>query len=92
MKDADTRKKLVAAFKKGVADNTGIAAACFNPRHGIRVTSDKKTVDFVVCFECFSVKSYADGKDAGGFLITKSPQKAFDAALTDAKVPLAEKP
>ena len=49
--DVETRKKLVSAFEKAVAENEGIMAACFNPRHGMRVTRNKKQVDFVICFE-----------------------------------------
>ena len=63
VKDAEVRKKLVAAFKKGVADNDGMAAFCFNPRHGIRAIHDGKTVDFVICFECFQVQSYVGDKN-----------------------------
>src|SRR5262249_20104969 len=62
VKDAEARKKLIVAFKKGVEANTGIAAACFNPRHGIRVTHDGKTTDFVVCFECFQVQVFVGDK------------------------------
>jgi hypothetical protein len=91
VKDADARKKLVAAFKKGVEENKGIAAKCFNPRHGIRVTHDGKTADFVICFECYQVKAFA-GDQKSDFLITNSPQSAFDAVLKEAKVPLPEKP
>src|SRR5262249_3205646 len=90
--DAETRTKLVAAFKKGVDENKGVVAACFNPRHGIRVTHDGRTVDFVICFECFSVQVFAGDKQTKGFLITDSPASAFDSVLKEAKVPLAPKP
>ncbi len=89
--EADARKNLVAAFKKGVADNKGIAAACFNPRHGIRATHDGKSVDFVICFECYQVQTYVGDKREKGFLIADSPASTFDAVLKEAKVPLAEK-
>jgi hypothetical protein len=92
VKDADVRQKLVAALKKGVAENTGIVAACFNPRHGIRVTVDGKTADFVICFECYQVQVFVGDKKGDGFLTTNSPQPTFDGVLRDAKVPLAEKP
>jgi hypothetical protein len=92
VKDAEVRKKLVTAFKKGVAENKGEAARCFNPRHGIRVTHDEKTVDFVICFECFQVQVFAGEKQVKGFLITDSPAATFDQVLKEAKVPLAEKP
>src|SRR5262245_57933232 len=57
---ADVRKKLVAALKKAAADNDGIAAGCFNPRHAIRVVHEGKTIDLVICFECLSVTVYVD--------------------------------
>jgi hypothetical protein len=91
VKDAEARKKLVAAFKKGVEENKGKVADCFNPRHGIRVTHDGKTADFVICFECYQVQVFVADKEEKGFLIMASPQAAFDHVLKEAKVPLAEK-
>ena len=92
VKDVDVRKKLVAAFEKGVEENDGTVAACFNPRHGIRVTHDGKTADFVICFECFQVQALVGDKKPDGFLITNSPASAFNDVLKEAKVPLAESP
>ncbi len=92
VKDADTRKKLVAALEKGIAENKGEVAACFNPRHGIRVTHDGNTYDLVICFECLSATVYAGDKADSNFLVTKSPQSAFNKVLTDAKVPLPKEP
>jgi hypothetical protein len=92
VKDAEVRKKLVAALKKGVEENKGEVAICFNPRHGIRASHDGKTADFLVCFECFHGHTYVGEKEIEGFLTTDSPEAAFDKVLKDAKVPLAEKP
>jgi hypothetical protein len=92
VKKAEVRKKLLDAFQKGVADNTGTVALCFKPRHGIRVTYDGKTADFVICFECYQVQAFVGDKPEKGFLTTKSPQTAFDEVLEEAKVPLPEKP
>ncbi|HVK07929.1 MAG TPA: hypothetical protein VM597_04035 [Gemmataceae bacterium] len=87
---AADRDRLVPAFAKGVADNSGVVAACFNPRHGIRATRGGKTAEFVICFECFQVHAYrGDKKEDDSFLITASPQPTFDAVLKAAKVPLA---
>lgn len=90
IKDADTRAKVVAALKKGVGENDGIVARCFNPRHGIRATYEGETVEFVICFECFQVLVYAGEKGDGSFLTTASPQPVFDDVLREAGVPLAE--
>jgi hypothetical protein len=89
VKDAETRQKLLAALQKGVADSDGSVARCFNPRHGIRVTHDGKTADFIICFECLQVKAFA-GDKSHDFLTTRSPQPAFDTVLKEAKVPLPE--
>jgi hypothetical protein len=92
VKDAEVRKKLVAAFQKGVEENKGEAALCFNPRHGIRASHDGKTADFLICFECFHGHTYVGEKEIEGFLTTDSPEAVFDKVLKDAMVPLAEKP
>lgn len=88
VKNAETRKKLIVAFKTGVAENEGIAASCFAPRHGIRVTHNGKTADFVICFQCLQVLTYVGNSKATGFLISASPQASFDNVLKEAKVPL----
>jgi hypothetical protein len=83
LKDKQDRQKLVEAFEKGAKDNKGVSDRCFNPRHGLRVTHNKKTVEFLICFECLQVQVYVDGKrkEADDFLVTKSPQRTFDQFL-----------
>ena len=66
-----------------------MAAACFIPRHGIRMTSGRDTVDLVICFECLSVNVYVNDKREKGFLTTRDPQPTFDAVLKAAGVKLA---
>jgi hypothetical protein len=87
VKDAETRKKLVTEFAKGMEGEL-YPAKCFNPRHGIRATHDGKTVDLVICFECAQFHLY-EGKDAQPktLLIGKGPEAAFDKVLKDAGVP-----
>jgi hypothetical protein len=85
--DAKARGELLDALKKGIAANDGVAAACFNPRHALRATHEKKTVEVVICFECLSMQYYVDGKRIGSVLTTRSPKGAFDKVLADAKAP-----
>lgn len=87
VRDVGTRGKLVSALEKGIAENGGEIAACFNPRHGIHVTRGKEYADFVICFECDQVEIYGTGR--GGALTTSSPQDIFNQVLKDAKVPLS---
>jgi hypothetical protein len=90
VKDAEARESLINALKKGVSDSDGTVAACFNPRHGIQVTTaDGKTVSVVICFECLSMNFYKGGERSGYALTTQGPQETFNKVLTDAEVPLA---
>jgi hypothetical protein len=91
IKDSNSRNRLVTALEKGVEENKGDSMKCFNPRHGIRVTHDGMTADFVICFECFQVMVYVAGEKER-FLITASPAPVFNRTLQDAKVPLAREP
>ena len=87
--DAETRKKIVCAFKRAVAENQEIVAACFNPRHGIRVTRNEKQADFVICFECAHVQVF--GEVHRGFLITNSARGLFDSVLRSSGIPRADR-
>ena len=52
-------------------------AACFNPRHGVRIVSGNRTLDFLVCFECNTVQVFENEKPLGGlamgFIDEKNP-------------------
>lgn len=91
VKDKKTREKLIVALGKGMAENDGVVAGCFNPRHGIRAVKNGKTVDLVICFECYSFQIF-EGKKASNALTTRSPAPTFNKVLTDAKVPLPRQP
>lgn len=82
--------KVGALVAKGVAEGKN-GAKCFIPRHGVRVTHEKKTYDLVICFECHWAYVYTDGGDAATqFTTSDAAEKALNAALTAAKVPLAK--
>jgi hypothetical protein len=85
---SDAAKTIHDAIEKGRKDSDGKVAACFNPRHGVRIVQDQKTYDLVICFECLSAEVYESDKQIGSFLTTSTPAKVLNKALTDAKVPL----
>lgn len=93
IEDADTRKSIISAAERGIAEE-GRPAKCFDPRHAIHATSyDGENVDILICFHCSQVEVYVNGKDEGPFLGTSSfPEPVFDKVLTKANVPLAPKP
>jgi hypothetical protein len=55
---------LADALRLGAEDNFGIAAGCFNPRHGLRLKGGGKSVDLVICFECLQVEVFVNGESA----------------------------
>jgi hypothetical protein len=64
-------------------------ADCFEPRHRIRITAERKTTDFVICFQCNQVKILNENRhEIGQFLIASSPQAVFDQALHNVGVQL----
>jgi hypothetical protein len=99
VKDADTRKALLAALDKGIADHAekrrkelekGLLreSGCFQPRHGLRATASGQTVEVLICFECDPVYFYF-GERRGAVATDESPQGAFDKVLKDAGVSIA---
>lgn len=94
VKEAQTRKRLVDALKKGIEEVDGIGRGlCFEPRHGIRVTYQEKTADFLICFHCAQVRIFMGESVAPlqDFKISKSPEPVFDQVLSAAGIPLAAK-
>jgi hypothetical protein len=86
--DASTQKRLNDALRSGARESNGSIMACFNPRHGIRVTDAGVTTDLAICFECRQVEVFQGGKMIASFPITNSPQPTFDSVLKAAAVPL----
>jgi hypothetical protein len=90
IRDAESRQKLVSAFKRAVAEKPVAIAACFNPRHGIRARKSGEQADFVICFECRQVHvSY--GQAGGEFRISNSAEALFDSVLQSHGLALADK-
>jgi len=88
IEEADGRR-VAAALNRGLQDSE--AAACFLPRHAVRVESDGSQTDFVICFECLQYSVYVDGKRTDHGLIDETPEPVLDEILKKAGVPLAPK-
>jgi hypothetical protein len=88
-----TRKAVLDALAKGIADPGKGGAKCFDPRHAIRASHGGKSVDLVICFECGWVYVFPDGKGQAVARVETDTifQPVFDKALKDAGVPLAKK-
>jgi hypothetical protein len=89
LKEAKQRKELVDALVAGIQEKA-TPARCFIPRHGLRVTSDRKTIEMVICFECAQVKVFDGAAMVWSSTVGKSPEPAFDKVLKDAGIPKAK--
>jgi hypothetical protein len=78
------------AFQSAVAswNPTGGIAACFNPRHGLRVTANGHTYDFVLCYECKQLYIYEDDKNMASLQVGGTPD-VLNGLLSAANVPLS---
>jgi hypothetical protein len=92
VQDRQTQADLRDALIAGIRSSNGSEAACFNPRHGIRVTAGNVVTDFVICFECKQVEVWRDGKMIAEQPTTALPAATFDRVLESAHVQLAPKP
>jgi hypothetical protein len=92
IEDSDTRNSIVSAVERGIEEE-GMPAKCFDPRHAIHASHKGKTVDLLICFQCKQILVYLDGERQDPYLLTSSsPEPVLDKVLTQANVPLAEKP
>ena len=92
IKDAQSQKSVLATIEDGIAKHDGSVALCFNPRHGLHVTQEGKTVDLILCFECNQIQIFLDGERLPDILVGRKPQTLLDGLLKEGKIPLAEKP
>ena len=90
IKDANLKHELLRALYKGVEDSLGLAAACFNPRHGIRAENGTNWIELVICFECSYMEEHGTGASDGAHT-TGSPAETFNRVLKDAGVPITTK-
>jgi hypothetical protein len=93
--DRQQMREILTAFRRAI-HNPPTGAACFWPRHAIRVVKGGETVDAVICFECHRCMLCRGGerpKDTGRMTehMSPDPEPLFDKILTDAGVPLAKK-
>lgn len=60
-------------------------ALCFEPRHGVRVSLENRTLDFVICFACNRVKIFEGEKLLSEFALARSKNNPIDQILHQLK-------
>lgn len=90
--DSKTRERILGALDFGARSKHQTAgAACFDPRHAIRVKHEGVSLYLPICFECGHVYVFADGQEKPlYFRIEGTPQPVFDEVLRAANIQLAE--
>jgi hypothetical protein len=82
--EAKQRKQAADFLGKTFHWNEVRKAACFHPRHGLRAISGKRTLEFLICFECNRVEVFEGGKCVEnlplGFTDKKNP---IEQIITD---------
>lgn len=88
IEDAEKRKKIMEALRKGIHNSDGKMAKCFWPRHGISATKAGNTTEYVICFECLQLKVWAN-EELKTEPTTTEPQSLLNEFLNDAGVKIA---
>ncbi|MAB27922.1 MAG: hypothetical protein CMJ53_01330 [Planctomycetaceae bacterium] len=78
--------ELLDELLSDAASANSLQVDCFNPRHGLRVESSSGTVDYLICFECFSFETWTEGREGPqSGAITKGPESLFSATLKNCR-------
>ena len=93
----DNLKTVISTLDEAGRHWGGAIAACFNPRHGIRVTTDGVVYDMVICYECMSAEIYRGNDRIGAIYFATDPRSAprpayLNGALIGAKAKMPPPP
>jgi len=80
--------KAIAELEAAVAGWDGMKAACFDPRHALRLTAKGHTYDFLLCYACHNLYVYRDEELLGTSGAAGSP-KVLNGLLSAAGIPLS---
>lgn len=85
---ASERYNVHHAILQGVEDEDGDGMKrCFWPRHGVRLSMNGKTVEYLICFECNQIHEYVDGEETWWKATSNTPAAELDKLLSAAGVP-----
>jgi hypothetical protein len=91
IQDIAQRRAIIDELRHAYRVRPSQSVRCFIPRHGIRVTRDGATTDFVICFQCYSFYGLANSGEKTHYTISDVAQPLLNKLLTDAGIALAPK-
>lgn len=86
--DGDKGREIVEGFKSGLASAPDYVAGCFNPRHGLRISSAEKVVDLVICFQCVQIYVFVGDERIANLRTSASPRQLFDKVVAEHRLPM----
>jgi hypothetical protein len=95
LNDTDKCQQIANLILRGIRESEGMSAACFNPRHGLRIEHEGKRLELVICFECLSLKAHGNTLGAGieqtSVLTSQSMEPEVTRIFTAAELTIAGK-
>jgi hypothetical protein len=89
--DIEQRRQLLDALKSAISEWGVDYYACFWPRHVLRVESDGRTTDYVICFQCHNYRKCVEGRSVADSTIGEGAAPLFNKLLEDAGIPIVPK-
>ncbi|MEM7311092.1 MAG: hypothetical protein AAF682_30760 [Planctomycetota bacterium] len=77
--EAEAVAQLMQLVREGINASEGMAALCFNPRHGLRIERAGRVVDLVICYECLQIRSYGPGEEQEQLLTSDRVEPAVSS-------------
>lgn len=84
LSDAARCDELVRLIARGIAESDGSAAMCFNPRHGLRVRRDGRTLELLICYECLQMRAWSDAGSTQADVLTSASVEPAVSSLFEA--------
>lgn len=87
VEDPEIRREVIKSVMVAIAyPREGPAEKCFEPRHGLALTTNGQKIDYVICFQCGNFKVFPGSSYSRQF--GDQPKALFSKLLADAGVPV----
>jgi hypothetical protein len=87
--DAHESDSGAKAIERAIQDYDGTIAACFDPRHALRIVANNHVYDFLICYACHQLEVYRDDERIASLGAIGST-RALNSLLVQHLVPLSD--
>lgn len=89
LEDSDDVQELTGALVDGFKYNPAIATMCFEPRHGLRLSTLDSSLDLVICYSCKRVRLVDSGRESE-LVMSKKTKELLDRHLGEAGIEISK--